>query len=197
MTVVSRQLSWLWSGCGQVRAFSHLLVSTNQIQYWRHNTWMWCCPWCITVIQAYLGYCVTPSNYVLYPRIHGWQSVSRIRAIQTSLAWWRRLHNIVCRSMTIEARYAALARSSSPHRNASDIFGSVTGEVCADRNRQVFGMHYCVMPAIQYNTNNYVRVKSQDFRRCLKAKINSTSLKCLGRAFHKRVGGGPHEEKHW
>jgi hypothetical protein len=32
-------------------------------------------------IQAYLGYCVTPSNYGLYPRIHRWQIVSR-RAIR-------------------------------------------------------------------------------------------------------------------
>jgi hypothetical protein len=55
-------------------------------------------------IQALLGYCVTPSNYEL-----SWSSVSRIRAIQTSLAWWRRLHNVQCsvqyRSMTIEARF--------------------------------------------------------------------------------------------
>jgi hypothetical protein len=43
-----------------------------------------------------LGYCVTPSNCGLYPRTHRWESVSRICAIQTALAWWRRLHNVQC-----------------------------------------------------------------------------------------------------
>jgi hypothetical protein len=35
--------------------------------------------------------------------------VSRIRAIQTSLAWWRgyTMYNVVCRPMTTEARHAA------------------------------------------------------------------------------------------
>jgi hypothetical protein len=44
------------------------------------------------------------------------------------------------RSMTIEARYTASARGSSPHRNASDVFSGVPGEVCADRNSREFGM---------------------------------------------------------
>jgi hypothetical protein len=30
-------------------------------------------------------------------------------------------------------------RGSSPHRHASDVFGGVSGEVCADRNRRVRG----------------------------------------------------------
>jgi hypothetical protein len=46
--------------------------------------------------------------------------------------------------MTIEARYAASARGSSPHRNASDVFGGVSVEV-ADRNRRVFGMSVHVL----------------------------------------------------
>jgi hypothetical protein len=34
--------------------------------------------WQIAIgIQAYLGYCVTPSNYGHYPRIHRWQIVLR------------------------------------------------------------------------------------------------------------------------
>jgi hypothetical protein len=44
--------------------------------------------------------------------------------------------------MTIEVRYAA----SSPRRNASDVFGGVSGE--ADRNHRVFGME-----------DNYIFVK--------------------------------------
>jgi hypothetical protein len=42
----------------------------------------WCLVTCILQdcqnisIQAYLGYCITPSNYGLYPRIHRWENVS-------------------------------------------------------------------------------------------------------------------------
>jgi hypothetical protein len=42
--------------------------------------------------------------------------------------------------MKIEARHAVSGHGSNPHRNASDVFGGVSGEVCADRNRRVFGM---------------------------------------------------------
>jgi hypothetical protein len=48
--------------------------------------------------------------------------------------------------MTIEAKYAASTRGSSPHRNASDVFGGVSGEVCTDRNRWVFGMAKVMKP---------------------------------------------------
>jgi hypothetical protein len=40
-------------------------------------------------IQAYLGYCVTPSNYGLYPRINNWQIMSRKDVGPGALAWCR------------------------------------------------------------------------------------------------------------
>jgi hypothetical protein len=42
----------------------------------------------------------------------------------------------------MEARYAASGRGSSPHWNARDVFGGVSGEVCADSHRRVFGNMY-------------------------------------------------------
>jgi hypothetical protein len=54
----------------------------------------------------------------------------------------------------MEARYAASVRGSSPHRNASDVFGSVSGEVDADRNRRVF-----VMPKQVILTTYFLRLR--------------------------------------
>jgi hypothetical protein len=40
----------------------------------------------------------------------------------------------------LEAMYAASGRGNSPDRNASEVYGGVSEEACADRNRRVFGM---------------------------------------------------------
>jgi hypothetical protein len=52
--------------CRWGRKLSTLSVSLLQKKYIDSAT-----------IQGYLGYCVTPPNYVHYPRIHRWVSVSR------------------------------------------------------------------------------------------------------------------------
>jgi hypothetical protein len=78
--------------------------------------------------------------------------------------------------MAIEARYAASASISSTH--ASDVFGGVSGEVCGDRSRQVFGMNLGLVGQDMIFTNLALRFILSSNQQYLtegdNAKINLT-----------------------
>jgi hypothetical protein len=86
------------------------------------------------------------------PRLHGRDSVSRTTAIDTIellysyLARMKgvayKMHNVLCRSVTIEARFTASSRSSGPQQYWSALYGGSCREFGDDRNRRVFGMSY-------------------------------------------------------
>jgi hypothetical protein len=54
---------------------------------------------------------------------------------------YTKMHNALCRSVTIEARFtSASSRSSGSHREWTRLHGGIWREFGDDRNRQVFGM---------------------------------------------------------
>jgi hypothetical protein len=80
------------------------------------------------------GYCVTPSNYVLYPRIHRWESVSRIRfhKIYSDLDGMMTSPTqctMQCRSMTMEARLE-IWRVALPHCHWTTKNSWLTARLC-------------------------------------------------------------------
>jgi hypothetical protein len=65
-------------------------------------------------LQAYLGYCVSPSNYVTLPQ--DTSLIDRVeKSIWTSLAWWRPLHNSVDNGnvLFLEAKLEATSHASA------------------------------------------------------------------------------------
>jgi hypothetical protein len=50
------------------------------------------------------------------------------------------MHNVLCRSVTIEAMFTASNRSSGSHRDWPHLHGGIWREFGDDRNRWVFGM---------------------------------------------------------
>jgi hypothetical protein len=68
------------------------------------------------------------------------------------------MYNVLCRSVTIEARFTASSRSSGSHREWPHLHGGIWREFGDDRNRRVFGMHKLDVPLSpekqgQENTN--------------------------------------------
>jgi hypothetical protein len=87
------------------------------------QNWLSYTPMFVWNIQAYLGYCVTSSNYALYPRIHRWQ-IRVEKRCWTSLAWCRRLNNsmdndyVIFLEARLEITSHANARALSTKNNS-------------------------------------------------------------------------------
>jgi hypothetical protein len=92
-------------------------------------------------IQAYLGYCVLPSNYGLLPQDASLRE--RIeKSFWTSLAWWRRLHDShLCTVRCLAAHRCLLCGWTTPligclhvrqrsHRFGGGVSGGVLREAC-------------------------------------------------------------------
>jgi hypothetical protein len=83
----------------------------------------------------YLGVLRHSVKLRTYPRLHGRDSVSRTNTIDAIELLYSYLtgmngvaytmHNVLCRSMTTEARFTASSRSSGPHLCWSALYGGI------------------------------------------------------------------------
>jgi hypothetical protein len=92
-----------------------------------------------STIQAYLGVLRHSVKLRTNPRLHERDSVSRTNTIDTIEQLYSYLagmngvtytmHNVLCRSVTIEERFTASSQSSGPQQYWSALYGSIWREL--------------------------------------------------------------------